>query len=195
MAAMNKKVSCGLVAILLLAATGCSPSVASKPDDASAASTTPSKSAEQRPGEGKRAPTGESTAAGQSSLDQLRDGKSSATSGPLKDIYFSFDRYDLEVEARSTLKANADWLKANPAARIEIEGHCDDRGTNEYNLALGAKRAQAAKDYLVTLGITTERLSTISYGEEIPTCKDTNETCWRQNRRARFVIIPGRAAS
>jgi peptidoglycan-associated lipoprotein len=160
-------------------------------------STTPSKSAAQRPGEGKRTPTAESTAAGQSSLDQLRAGESSATSAssPLKDVYFSFDRYDLELDARSALKANADWLKANPAARIEIEGHCDERGTNEYNLALGAKRAQAAKDYLVTLGISTERLSTISYGEEIPACKDADESCWRQNRRARFVIIPGRAAS
>jgi peptidoglycan-associated lipoprotein len=160
-------------------------------------STTPSKSAAPRPGEGKRTPTAESTAAGQSSLDQLRAGESSATSAssPLKDVYFSFDRYDLELDARSALKANADWLKANPAARIEIEGHCDERGTNEYNLALGAKRAQAAKDYLVTLGISTERLSTISYGEEIPACKDADESCWRQNRRARFVIIPGRAAS
>jgi peptidoglycan-associated lipoprotein len=194
MAAMNKT---GLVVLLILAAAGCSPSAANKPDSDSTASTIPSKSAEQRTGEGKRDPTAESTTAGQSSLDQLREGKSSATSpsSPLKDIYFSFDRYDLEVEARNTLKANADWLKANPSARIEIEGHCDERGTNEYNLALGAKRAQAAKDYLITLGIATERLSTISYGEEIPTCKETNDSCWRQNRRARFVVIPGRAAS
>jgi peptidoglycan-associated lipoprotein len=101
----------------------------------------------------------------------------------------------LEGEARETLKANADWLKKNPAARVEIEGHCDERGTNEYNLALGAKRAQAAKDYLVTLGIATERLSTISYGEEIPVCREQNESCWQQNRRDRFVIIQARPAS
>ena len=100
-----------------------------------------------------------------------------------------------EGEARETLKVNADWLKRNPAVRIEIEGHSDERGTNEYNLALGAKRAQAAKDYLITLGISTERLSTISYGEEIPVCKEPNESCWRQNRRARFVIIQARPAS
>jgi flagellar motor protein MotB len=82
-------------------------------------------------------------------LVDLQKGKP-PTPGPLKDIYFSFDRYDLEGEARETLKVNADWLKRNPAVRIEIEGHADERGTNEYNLALGAKRAQAAKDYLIT---------------------------------------------
>jgi peptidoglycan-associated lipoprotein len=101
----------------------------------------------------------------------------------------------LKADARDTLKANADWLKSNASARIEIEGHCDDRGTNEYNLALGAKRAQTAKDYLVTLGIPAERLSTISYGEEIPVCKEQEESCWQKNRRARFVVVPSRPAS
>jgi peptidoglycan-associated lipoprotein len=79
--------------------------------------------------------------------------------------------------------------------RIEIEGHCDERGTSEYNLALGAKRAQAAKDYLVTLGIPADRISTISYGEEIQVCKQAIEDCWRQNRRARFVVMQSRPAS
>jgi len=192
MAAMNKLVCCGLVTIIL-AAAGCSPS-ATKPEPGAASA--PAKPAEQSPGEGQRGATGESTT-GQSSLDQLREGKPTVTpaSSPLKDIYFSFDRYDLESEARETLKTNADWLKRNSAARVEIEGHCDERGTNEYNLALGAKRAQAAKDYLITLGISTERLSTISYGEEIPVCKEHNESCWQQNRRARFVIIQARPAS
>ena len=87
------------------------------------------------------------------------------------------------------------WLKANASARIEIEGHADERGTNEYNLALGAKRAQATKDYLVTLGISKERLSTISYGEELPVCKEHGEECWQKNRRAHFVIISARPAS
>ena len=120
---------------------------------------------------------------------------SHAAPGPLKEVYFSFDRYDLEVEARETLKVNAEWLKRNSTARVEIEGHADERGTNEYNLALGAKRAQAARDYLVNLGIVTERLSTISYGEEIPVCREQDESCWRQNRRARFVIIQAGPAS
>jgi peptidoglycan-associated lipoprotein len=192
MAAMDKMVWCGVMTIFVFAALGCAPSASSKPDP-NVASSSPAKPAEKRPGEG-RSPTKESTAGEGSSLDQLREGKP-PVSGPLTDIFFSFDRYDLEAEARSTLKANADWLKKNPAARVEIEGHTDERGTNEYNLALGAKRAQAAKDYLVTLGIATERLSTISYGEEISVCKEPNESCWRQNRRARFVIIPSRPAS
>ena len=93
------------------------------------------------------------------------------------------------------LKANADWLKANPAARVQVEGHCDERGTQEYNMALGAKRAQTTVDYLTTLGIAGNRMSTISYGEEVPVCREQTEECWAKNRRARFVIISGRPAS
>jgi peptidoglycan-associated lipoprotein len=113
----------------------------------------------------------------------------------VKDVYFGFDRYDLTDEGRATLKANADWLKSNPAMRMQIEGHCDERGTADYNLALGAKRAQAAKDYLLTLGIGAERLSTISYGAEIPVCSEHTEDCWAQNRRARFVAAASQPTS
>jgi peptidoglycan-associated lipoprotein len=131
-----------------------------------------------------------------SSLEALRKGESTATpeSSPLKDIQFDFDRYDLRADARDTLKTTADWLKRHMSTRVEIEGHCDERGTNEYNLALGAKRSQAAKDYLVTLGIQADRISMISYGEEIPVCKEHNEACWAKNRRDRFVLVPGRTA-
>ena len=122
-----------------------------------------------------------------SSLDALRKGEA-ATAGAMKDVNFDFDSVALSEGARATLKANADWLKANAAARIQIEGHCDERGTAEYNMALGAKRAQAAMDYLATLGVAASRMSTISYGEEIPVCKDKAEDCWAKNRRARFVI-------
>ncbi len=191
---MNQfKIACyGLMAGFLLTLGGCAPSTATKAD-ASTASKDPGT---QQQGEGQRGAAGES-ATPPGSLDALRKGQSTATpaSSPIKDVYFEFDRYDLRADARETLKANAEWLKKNPAARVEIEGHCDERGTNEYNLALGAKRAQAAKDYLATLGIRGDRLSTISYGEEIPVCKEHGEGCWRQNRRARFVIIPGRPAS
>jgi peptidoglycan-associated lipoprotein len=128
------------------------------------------------------------------SLEALREGKT-AESGPLKDIFFDFDRSDLRPDARETLKANADWLKGNPAARAEIEGHADERGTSEYNLALGAKRAQSAKEYLVTLGIAASRLSTMSYGEEVPVCRESTEACWQKNRRARFAVTTGKPAS
>jgi len=130
-----------------------------------------------------------------SSLEAFRRGQEipsasrRSAGSPLKDIYFDFDRYSLQPEARQTLKANASWLKTNPSGRIEIEGHADERGTNEYNLALGARRAQTIKDYLSTLGITSDRLSTISYGEELPVCKGPGESCWQKNRRAHFVII------
>lgn len=129
-----------------------------------------------------------------SSLEALRRGEA-AGSGPLKDIGFNFDSANLSETARATLKANAEWLKANPSARVQIEGHCDERGTAEYNMALGAKRAQAAMDYLSTLGVAANRLSTISYGEEIPVCKEHNEDCWAKNRRARFVTSAAKPVS
>ena len=131
---------------------------------------------------------------GGGSLDDLQKG-GTAGAGPLKDVFFAFDRSDLSAEARSILKANSDWLKANPAAQVQIEGHCDERGTVEYNLALGSKRAQASKDYLETLGVPANRLSMISYGEEIPVCRENSDSCWEKNRRARFIVTSGRPSS
>jgi peptidoglycan-associated lipoprotein len=107
----------------------------------------------------------------------------------LKDVYYNFDSVHLEPEAQEILQRNAEWMKANPKARVEIEGHCDDIGSNEYNLALGAKRAQVARDYLLSLGIASERLVTISYGKEAPACFEATEECRVQNRRARFVMF------
>ena len=175
----------------------CAPSATGKTDSAaSGAAGARQPGGDQRAGEGQRGKTGESDA-DKSSLKQLQEGKSTATaaSGPLKDVFFEFDRYDLTSDARTILRANADWLKSNSSTRVEIEGHCDERGTNEYNLALGAKRAQAAREFLSTLGIPADRLSTISYGEEIPVCREQSESCWKQNRRARFVIVQGRSTS
>jgi peptidoglycan-associated lipoprotein len=174
----------------------CAPSATGKTDSAaSGAAGAGQPGGDQRAGEGQRGKTGESDT--ESSLKQLQEGKSTATaaSSPLKDVFFEFDRYDLTSDARTTLRANADWLKSNSSTRVEIEGHCDERGTNEYNLALGAKRAQAAREFLSTLGIPADRLSTISYGEEIPVCREHSESCWQQNRRARFVIVQGRSTS
>lgn len=129
-----------------------------------------------------------------SSLDALQRGESTATpaSSPLKDVYFDFDRYDLRADAREILKANSAWLKANPGAQVQIEGHCDERGTTEYNVALGSRRSESVKDYLVTLGTSADRLSTISYGEEVPVCREQTEDCWQKNRRVRFVVQPAR---
>lgn len=108
--------------------------------------------------------------------------------GLLGDVFFDFDQADLTQEARARLAKNAEFMKGQPTLTFAIEGHCDERGTNEYNLALGDRRAQAAKDYLVSLGVNAGRFNTISYGEERPFCTESNEACWQKNRRAKFVV-------
>ena len=113
--------------------------------------------------------------------------------GLLGDVFFAFDKADLSEESRSRLSRNADWLRAHPEFQVRIEGHCDERGTNEYNLALGERRAAAARDYLASLGVGAGSLTTLSYGEERPQCSETSEGCWARNRRAHFLIT-GRAA-
>ncbi len=99
-------------------------------------------------------------------------------------VYFDFDRFDLNDVSRSTLERQAAWLSANPGVRVAIEGHCDERGTREYNLALGERRANAAKDYLVALGVSPDRIRTVSYGEERPVAMGSNDVAWSQNRRS-----------
>jgi peptidoglycan-associated lipoprotein len=192
------RISCYYFLAIILALAACAPSVTQKPDPKAGAGAGGSAKtgADGRLGEGAR-PGGKESDTDKSSLSALKEGKPPVTpaSSPLKDVFFDYDRYDLSSDARTILRANADWLKSNPNARVEIEGHCDDRGTNEYNLALGAKRAQSAREYLSTLGVAAGRLSTISYGEEIPVCKEQDEGCWRQNRRARFVILQDRPTS
>jgi peptidoglycan-associated lipoprotein len=106
----------------------------------------------------------------------------------LRTVYFDFDKYDLREDARATLAGNADWLKSNGKWRVLVEGHCDERGTNEYNMALGDKRANAVRQYLVSAGIDASRLRTISYGEERPADPGHTEASWSKNRRAELVI-------
>jgi peptidoglycan-associated lipoprotein len=109
--------------------------------------------------------------------------------GLIGDIYFDFDKYDLKPEARERLSKNAEFMKQQPKYVIEIQGHCDERGTNDYNIALADRRANAAREYMLTLGITENRLKTVSFGEEKPTCTDHNESCWWRNRRGEFHIV------
>lgn len=124
--------------------------------------------------------------------ERIRGDRDTSGGGSLQDIYLDYDAFDLSQEARDTLQRNANWITKNSEAKIEVEGHCDERGTVEYNLALGAKRAKVVRDYLVTLGVPTGQISTISYGEELPTCRDASESCWKQNRRAHFQLLVGR---
>src|SRR3989454_8990187 len=176
----------GLIFLAFLTLAGCSRTATSQPQTSPPSSSQPSAKSE----------TAKPSPKDSTSLEQLREGQASSTeSGPLKEVYFDYDKYDLRADARETLKASAAWLKSNPSARVEVEGHCDERGTNEYNLALGAKRAQAARDYLVTLGIPTQRLSTISYGKELPVCREGTEACWQKNRRDRFAVQSAKPTS
>lgn len=108
------------------------------------------------------------------------------TVAELSDIYFDFDQYAIRGEARSVLEANADFLKSQPDGDILIEGHCDERGTGAYNLVLGERRAQAAKQYLHELGVPLSQIQIISYGKESPFCGEHSEACWQSNRRAHF---------
>ena len=160
---------------------GCSQQTASKPQEA----TVPQKvEAKQEPSKAT------STKTQASSLEAFQKGTlgKGTEAGPLKDVNFDFDRYDLRADAKEILKGHAAWLKVNPQGRVEVEGHCDERGTSEYNIALGAKRAESAKRYLIDLGISPSTLSTVSYGEELPLCKEQNDACWEKNRRAHFVV-------
>lgn len=108
--------------------------------------------------------------------------------GYLKDAFFDYDKASLRDDARSSLAADADWLKRYVSVQILIEGHCDERGTSEYNLALGDRRANAAREYLASLGVEESRIKTVSYGKERPFCAQSTEACWQENRRAHLVI-------
>jgi peptidoglycan-associated lipoprotein len=106
----------------------------------------------------------------------------------LPDIYFEFDRYAVRPDDHRVLDSHASWLRARPRALLVIEGHCDERGTSEYNVALGERRAQAAADYLVSRGIDARRMTVISYGAQRPVCVERDEACWARNRRAHFLV-------
>jgi peptidoglycan-associated lipoprotein len=116
------------------------------------------------------------------SLDEINK------NSPLKPVFFDYDQSDISAEGQKALDANADVLKRNPGWIVTIEGHCDERGTAEYNLALGERRANAARAYLVSLGIPADRLRTVSYGKEFPFDPGHDEAAWARNRRAHFVV-------
>ena len=120
--------------------------------------------------------------------DLVQANEYATSQGLLGDVFFDYDQYELRQDARDRLAQNARFLTSRPEFVLTIEGHADERGTNDYNLALGEKRANAVKDYLSTLGVGAERLRTVSYGEERPFCGESSESCWSQNRRAHFTI-------
>ncbi len=126
------------------------------------------------------APPPPPVAAPQPSLDEL-------FLKEVRDAYFDYDKADIRPDARESLSKTADFLKNYPQIKVTIEGHCDERGSTEYNLGLGDRRASAVKQYVISLGISADRLSTVSYGKEKPFCTESKESCWQQNRRGHFV--------
>jgi peptidoglycan-associated lipoprotein len=119
---------------------------------------------------------------------ELRGDSDSGTAGGLQTVYFGFDSSTLASDAKETLKMNAEFLKANSTVDIQVEGHCDERGGIQYNLALGERRAKAVRDYLVALGVTKSRISVVSYGKEKPAAFGHDEGAWNRNRRGNFVV-------
>jgi peptidoglycan-associated lipoprotein len=186
-----------LVVSVVLFFQGCAPKpapvpladrVATRPGEASARG---SGNAVAETDKGKRGTITEEDLAARSDEDRKKgtagqtNGKEPA--GQLQDIYFDFDSYSVRTEDIPVLKGIAAWLAARPAMKLTIEGHCDERGTTDYNLALGQKRAEAAKDYLVRLGVSDKRVKTVSYGKEAPLDPGHSEQAWTKNRRVHFA--------
>jgi peptidoglycan-associated lipoprotein len=142
-------------------------------------------------GSGGGSGTGSSTAAPTTSAPGARPAPAEFSAvADLKDVYFDFDKYDIRGADAKVLDTNATYLKGNANSLVLIEGHCDERGTNEYNLALGERRAKSTMNYLVSQGVQANRITIISYGEERPLCTERNEECWGKNRRAHFLVKP-----
>jgi peptidoglycan-associated lipoprotein len=118
----------------------------------------------------------------QKTLEQINAEK------PLADAYFDYDKADVKDDGRAALQKNADWLRRWPTVKVTVEGHCDSRGTPEYNLALGERRANSVRSYLTSLGVPADRVVVVSKGKEQPFCHEENESCWSQNRRGHFII-------
>jgi peptidoglycan-associated lipoprotein len=132
-------------------------------------------------------PSGGNSGSSETGIQESRL-RSFKVSTNLKDIHFKFDKYDLDSDSKRILQGNAEFLKSNQGLQVEIQGHSDERGTNNYNIALGERRAHSTKKYLVSQGVDSSSVHVISYGEEKPFCFSSVETCWFQNRRAHFMV-------
>jgi peptidoglycan-associated lipoprotein len=178
--------SAAVILAALILFTGCHKKVSTRPEEAPAQPVTQQPEPAQQP----KAPEKISEKKAESVISsditpEYAEGKE----GMFADIMFEYDKYDVKESYKSELQAVAAWMTKNSSAKVSVEGNCDDRGTNEYNLALGDRRAKAVKDYLVSLGVPSSRIETISYGEEKPVCTEQSEECWAKNRRAHLVIL------
>jgi len=125
-------------------------------------------------------------------MDEMRAEQAASAAAGLRDVFFAYDSWTISEDGRQALTRNAEWIKANQNALVKVEGHCDERGTSAYNLVLGEKRAKAARNYLVELGVGANRLSVVSYGKERPACTEHAESCYQQNRRGHLALKTGK---
>ena len=125
-------------------------------------------------------------------MEEVRAEQAASAAAGLRDVFFGYDSWVISEEGRQSLTHDADWMKSNSNAAIKVEGHCDERGTSAYNLVLGEKRAKAARNYLVELGVSPNRLSVVSYGKERPSCNEHAESCYQQNRRGHLALKAGK---
>ncbi|WP_224983518.1 peptidoglycan-associated lipoprotein Pal [Geomonas agri] len=195
---MRKNIAGCLVVLCMgaLVAGGCAKKDMVKPEEAAPSVTAPAPEAAKPSKETTtpKAPVTEQTPVREPVVAQepVRETPKATTGdlqGQLQKIYFNFDSSDLSEDSRNILTRNAEYLSKQPSIKIRIEGNCDERGSDDYNMALGERRAKAAKDYLVNLGISSERISIISYGEEKPVDAGHDEAAWAKNRRDEFVVV------
>ena len=179
----------GMFAMVILVASGCRRQAPAQtpapppPPQAAAPATPPAPPPPPAPAAApKPAPLTEEQIFAQTTLEQLNAQR------PLADVFFDYDQSGVRDDGRAPLQKNADWLKRWTSTQITVEGHADSRGSSEYNLALGSRRATAVKDYLVNLGVPQNRITVVSKGKEQPFCTTESEDCWQQNRRGHFII-------
>lgn len=173
---------CGLVVVIAACGGKKAPVATPAPPPPAAPSAPPPPPPPPPPAPAAPAPVSQEDLFSRKTLDQLNAER------PLGDVYFDLDQSVIKDEGRSMLQRNADWMKQWSTTRIMVEGHCDSRGSSEYNLGLGERRAAAVKDYLVSLGILGDRIMSVSKGKEQPVCSEENEECWSRNRRGHFII-------
>jgi peptidoglycan-associated lipoprotein len=147
---------------------------------------------EERVGGGTMLAKVDPSGSAQRQMEEVRAEQAASAAAGLRDVFFAYDSWTISEEGRQALSRDAEWMKSTPSALVKVEGHCDERGTSAYNLVLGEKRAKAARNYLVELGVSANRLSVVSYGKERPSCNEHAESCYQQNRRGHLALKTGK---
>jgi peptidoglycan-associated lipoprotein len=147
---------------------------------------------EERVGSGTMLAKVDPSSSAERQMNEVRAEQAASFAAGLRDVLFDYDSWTISEDGRQALNRDAEWMKSSPSALVKVEGHCDERGTSAYNLVLGEKRAKAARNYLVELGVGANRLSVVSYGKERPSCNEHAESCYQQNRRGHLAVKTGK---